>query len=221
MIRREESWDGFWAKLLRIDMFEGQWEAYRKVADSRAEWLEKTFGLQKDRPVLSLACGEGGIELALAVARECDAAIFVVDGRAGLNAADELLATELRRAGVDLALAVNKVEGQDGVFASVLQPGMIAADVLRSGGNANGLDGIEQGLRPSEATEGNAYEECADPALPRSLDEAIKAAEADGFVRQVLGDMRYEIILEQSRREVAFVTDQVTDIERERYLANL
>ncbi|MCB1465048.1 MAG: glutamine synthetase [Brucellaceae bacterium] len=86
---------------------------------------------------------------------------------------------------------------------------------------AAGLDGIEQGLRPSEATEGNAYEECADPALPRSLDEAIKAAEADGFVRQTLGDMRYEIILEQSRREVAFVTDQVTDIERERYLANL
>jgi len=66
MNRREESWDGFWAKLLRIDMFEGQWDAYRKVADSRAEWLEKTFGLQKDRPVLSLACGEGGIELALA-----------------------------------------------------------------------------------------------------------------------------------------------------------
>ena len=55
----------------------------------------------------------------------------------------------------------------------------------------------------------------------RKLDEAIKAAEADGFVRQTLGDMRYEIILEQSRREVAFVTDQVTDIERERYLANL
>lgn len=38
-----------------------------------------------------------------------------------------------------------KVEGQDGVFASVLQPGMVASEVLRSGGNANGLDGVEQG----------------------------------------------------------------------------
>ncbi len=66
MNRREESWDGFWARTLRIDMFEGQWEAYHKVADSRAEWLEKTFHLDKDKPVLSLACGEGGIELALA-----------------------------------------------------------------------------------------------------------------------------------------------------------
>ncbi|MGE0486643.1 MAG: ribosome biogenesis GTPase Der [Gammaproteobacteria bacterium] len=55
---------------------------------------------------------------ALAVARDCDAAIFVVDGRAGLNAADELLAAELRRAGVVLALAVNKVEGQDGAIVT-------------------------------------------------------------------------------------------------------
>ncbi|MEZ5338567.1 MAG: class I SAM-dependent methyltransferase [bacterium] len=66
MITREETWDGFWAQLLRIDMFAGQWDAYRKVADSRAEWLEKSFGLDRERPLLSLACGEGGIELALA-----------------------------------------------------------------------------------------------------------------------------------------------------------
>ena len=66
MNRREESWDSFWARTLRIDMFDGQWDAYRKVADSRAEWMEKTFSLQKERPLLSLACGEGGIELALA-----------------------------------------------------------------------------------------------------------------------------------------------------------
>ena len=66
MKTRDETWDGFWAQTLRIDMFEGQWEAYRKVADSRAEWLEATFKLDRERPVLSLACGEGGIELALA-----------------------------------------------------------------------------------------------------------------------------------------------------------
>lgn len=66
MAERIETWDSFWGQLLRIDFFEGQWDAYRKVADSRAEWLEETFGLDKDRPLLSLACGEGGIELALA-----------------------------------------------------------------------------------------------------------------------------------------------------------
>ncbi len=66
MAERTETWDSFWGQLLRIDFFEGQWEAYQKVADSRAEWLEETFGLDKSLPLLSLACGEGGIELALA-----------------------------------------------------------------------------------------------------------------------------------------------------------
>ncbi|MCB1331748.1 MAG: hypothetical protein KDK28_20785, partial [Maritimibacter sp.] len=37
-----------------------------------------------------------------------------------------------------------KVEGSDGVFASVLQPGLIADEILRSGGAANGLDGTER-----------------------------------------------------------------------------
>ncbi|MCB1359405.1 MAG: hypothetical protein KDK53_23820 [Maritimibacter sp.] len=37
-----------------------------------------------------------------------------------------------------------KVEGSDGVFASALQPGLIADEVLRSGGAANGLDGTER-----------------------------------------------------------------------------
>ncbi|MBN2083470.1 class I SAM-dependent methyltransferase [bacterium] len=66
MQRRSETWDSLWAQLLRIDFFAGKWEMYRKVADSRAEWLEKTFQLDKQKPVLSCACGEGGIELALA-----------------------------------------------------------------------------------------------------------------------------------------------------------
>lgn len=63
---RSETWRSFWAKLLRIDFFEGQWEKYRKVADARAEWLEQAFRLSTDKPILSCACGEGGIELALA-----------------------------------------------------------------------------------------------------------------------------------------------------------
>jgi len=37
-----------------------------------------------------------------------------------------------------------KVEGSDGVFASVVQPGMVSDEIMRSGGNANGLDGTER-----------------------------------------------------------------------------
>lgn len=62
---RRETWDSFWARTLRIDFFEGQWEMYNKVADKRAEWIEQTFEPDPQRPVLSIACGEGGIELAL------------------------------------------------------------------------------------------------------------------------------------------------------------
>jgi len=63
---RSEKWNSYWAQLLRIDFFEGHWEMYRKVADARAEWLEQAFRLSTEKPILSCACGEGGIELALA-----------------------------------------------------------------------------------------------------------------------------------------------------------
>lgn len=66
METRQETWDPFWAQKLRIDFFSGQWDKYRSAADARAQWLEQSFALDKSRPVLSLACGEGGIELALA-----------------------------------------------------------------------------------------------------------------------------------------------------------
>jgi len=65
MEKRRETWNSYWGKKLRIEFFEGKWEMYRKVADARAEWLEATFNLDKSRPLLSCACGEGGIELAL------------------------------------------------------------------------------------------------------------------------------------------------------------
>lgn len=42
---------------------------------------------------------------------EADAAVFVVDGRAGLSADDERIANELRKSGKPVWLAVNKAEG--------------------------------------------------------------------------------------------------------------
>ncbi|HET6655023.1 MAG TPA: ribosome biogenesis GTPase Der [Gammaproteobacteria bacterium] len=42
---------------------------------------------------------------------EADEVVFLVDGRAGLTSADERIATELRRAGKTVFLAVNKTEG--------------------------------------------------------------------------------------------------------------
>lgn len=50
---------------------------------------------------------------------EADAAIFVVDGRAGRVAADELIAAEIRRRGKPVFLAVNKSEGLEQAVAGV------------------------------------------------------------------------------------------------------
>lgn len=55
-------------------------------------------------------------EKSLEVAKECNVIIFVVDGRTGLNAADEILADSLRRLNKRVVIAVNKSEGLDQDF---------------------------------------------------------------------------------------------------------
>ena len=49
---------------------------------------------------------------------EADAVVFLVDGRAGPNAADHEIAKELRRLSVPIVLAVNKAEGIDAQVAA-------------------------------------------------------------------------------------------------------
>ncbi len=49
---------------------------------------------------------------------EADAVIFLVDGRAGLNALDRRIAEQLRRLGKPVRLAVNKTEGLDADLAA-------------------------------------------------------------------------------------------------------
>ncbi len=44
---------------------------------------------------------------------ECDAVAFMVDARDGLTPADEVIATSLRRAGKNVILVVNKIDGLD------------------------------------------------------------------------------------------------------------
>ena len=56
---------------------------------------------------------------------EADLIFFMVDGRAGLTAADEVVAADLRNAGKDIILIVNKAEGE--------QREMIAADFYALG----------------------------------------------------------------------------------------
>nr|WP_275671877.1 hypothetical protein [Ruegeria pomeroyi] len=85
---------------------------------------------------------------------------------------------------------------------------------------AAGLDGIEQGLRPTEPCMGNAYEfEGADP-LPLTLPDAIAAAKDSELMTRVMGEDRKLILIQQAEREVEFFAQQVTQVEIDRYMRN-
>lgn len=88
---------------------------------------------------------------------------------------------------------------------------------------AAGLDGIEQGLAPSDMTEGNGYEaEDAEP-IPTDLATAVELARGSDWLKNVMGELQYELYLQQSERELEFyneyINNQVTQIERDRYLS--
>jgi glutamine synthetase len=85
---------------------------------------------------------------------------------------------------------------------------------------AAGLDGIEQGLEPSAPTLGNGYEaEDAEP-IPTNIGDAIRAARASQFMKDVLGEPMHELYVQQSEREAGFLDNQVTPVELDRYIGN-
>ena len=87
---------------------------------------------------------------------------------------------------------------------------------------AAGLDGIEQGLEPTAPCLGDGYAidiEGCDP-LPSDLQTAIAQAEASTFLAEVMGADGLTILLQQARRELDFIANQVTKVEIDRYLGN-
>jgi glutamine synthetase len=80
---------------------------------------------------------------------------------------------------------------------------------------AAGLHGIEQGLEPPPALDGNAYESDAE-RFPSSLREAIDALERGTTARAALGDDVVEHYLNYARTEQRLFDEVVTCYERER-----
>ncbi len=85
---------------------------------------------------------------------------------------------------------------------------------------AAGLDGIEQGLTPADACMGNAYEDESATPLPMSLEAAVEAAKGSDLMTRVLGEDRKTILIQQAEREMEFMANQVTQVEKDRYLRN-
>lgn len=85
---------------------------------------------------------------------------------------------------------------------------------------AAGLDGIEQKLEPTSPCIGDGYEPGREGAgqLPTLLADAVTLAEHSEFMRKVFGDHRLNIWLQQARREIEFINNQVTQVELDRYI---
>jgi glutamine synthetase len=81
---------------------------------------------------------------------------------------------------------------------------------------AAGLHGIEHGLRPPPALEGNAYESDAE-RFPHALRDAIGALEEGSMARAAFGDQVVDHYLNYARTEQALFDRFVTDWERARY----
>ncbi len=85
---------------------------------------------------------------------------------------------------------------------------------------AAGLDGIEQGIEPSQMSTGNAYEEADAEPIPTNIGDAVARARQSEFMKSVLGDDLCELFLQQAEREIGFFEEQVTPVEIDRYLGN-
>ena len=92
---------------------------------------------------------------------------------------------------------------------------------------AAGLDGIKRGLTPPEPIDYNVFDlshkdldKASVESLPASLEEAIKAAEADPLIREALGDHVYNNYIEGKKREWKEYSIQVTKWETDRYMRN-
>jgi len=103
------------------------------------------------------------------------------------------------------------IEMRGGGAAS--NPYLTAAGTL-----AAGLLGIEQQLELAPEVAGPSESDPALAKLPQSLDEALGGLEADGAMRDILGEDFVKLFTTVKRFELARFRAHVTDWERDEYL---
>ena len=82
---------------------------------------------------------------------------------------------------------------------------------------ASAADGLERGATPPEPVVGDAYARDDLAALPGSLESALAAFEADGVLRDALGETFSDYYVTSRRWELKAFQETVTDWERSRY----
>lgn len=119
-------------------------------------------------------------------------------------------------------VGIRIIEGNDSAVRAEKRDGsadcnpylLIAAEL------AAGLDGIERGLEPSEMATGNAYEEADADPIPTDIRDAVQQARGSDFMKSILGDDLFELLVQQAEREIGFFDEQVTQVELDRYITN-
>jgi glutamine synthetase len=86
---------------------------------------------------------------------------------------------------------------------------------------AAGLDGIERKIEPPPMLSGNLYGAKDVPQIPRTLGDAIAAAESSVWVREALGNDVLEHYLFFARVEKRKFENTVTTWERARYFERI
>ncbi|MDK8465308.1 ribosome biogenesis GTPase Der [Marinobacter sp. SS13-12] len=103
-----------------------------------------------------LTGGEEGLDAEMArhsmqAVEEADIVLFLVDGKAGLNGGDELIADHLRKTGKQAHLVVNKTDGQDPDIAASDFHGLgFQSTFLIAASHNRGIRSMLEELLPSE-----------------------------------------------------------------------
>ena len=90
---------------------------------------------------------------------------------------------------------------------------------------AAGLDGIKKGMEPAPAVDYNVFELTDEEmaangidCLPGSLEEAVKASEADPFIREIVGDHVFNAYTEGKKNEWDSYRTKVSQWEIDEYI---
>ncbi len=140
----------------------------RATIEGQVCTLVDTGGLFGEAGDLSRAL-EHQAELAI---DEANVVLFLVDGRAGLTAIDQDIATLLRRRGLAVMLVVNKMDGanRDGAMAEFTPLGFAHVAYV-SAAHGRGLGALSEGLQD---------------LIPERADETSELDEAAGAVRMAI-----------------------------------
>lgn len=110
------------------------------------------------------------------------------------------------------------VDAEDRTRLELRRPGADANPYLVvAGAIASCLDGIERSLSPGEPATGDVSVDADLPALPNSLESAVRAFQADPTLQTMLGEQFSSYFLTTREWELDASRQSVTEWERDRY----